>query len=60
MTTTQLNIRVPFILKERAQKKAEELGTNVNFLIKLFLSSFIRNDTVEITHKVNLEKIFDK
>ena len=59
MTTTQLNIRVPYIIKERAQKKAEDLGTNVNFLVKLFLSSFIQNDCVEITQKVDLEKVFD-
>lgn len=59
MTTTQLNIRVPYIIKERAQKKAEDLGTNVNFLVKLFLSSFVKNDCVEITQKVDLEKVFD-
>lgn len=59
MTTTQLNIRIPIAIKDRAQKKAEELGTNVNFLVKLFLSSFIKNDSVEIKHSVDLEKVFD-
>jgi len=60
MTTTQLNIRVPLLIKERAKKKAEELGTNINFLVKLFLSSFLKNDSVEIKHKVDLEKVFDQ
>jgi hypothetical protein len=29
-------------------------------LVKLFLSSFLKNDSVEIKHKVDLEKVFDQ
>ncbi len=60
-TTTQLNLRIPVKLKELAQSKAENYGTNLNFLVKLFLSKFVEDDNiVEIKQNIKMEKIFDK
>ncbi len=60
MSTAQLNMRIPATIKDKAQKKAEDLGSNLNFIIKLFLVKFI-SDTkiVEIQQDVLLENIFD-
>ena len=42
MNTTQINFRIPLELKQMAQLKAEEYGTNLNFLMKLFLTKFVQ------------------
>ncbi len=61
MTTTQLNIRLPIDIKTKAQDKAEKIGTNLNFLIKLFLSKFITDDAVvHIAQDIHIEKVFDQ
>ena len=38
MATAQLNLRIPIDLKTKAQNKAESFWTNLNFLVKLFLT----------------------
>lgn len=59
--TTQLNLRIPTEVKETAQNKAKKMWTNLNFLVKLFLSKFIsENDIVEIKQSIKMEKLFDK
>ena len=61
MTTAQLNIRIPAEIKTQAQDKAIQYGTNLNFLIKIFLSKFIADDNlVIIKQDINMEKIFDE
>jgi len=40
--TTQINFRIPVDLKIQAQEKAESYGTNLNFLVKLFLTKFVK------------------
>jgi len=40
--TTQINFRIPVDLKTKAQEKAESYGTNLNFLVKLFLTKFVK------------------
>ena len=61
MSTTQLNIRIPIDIKNKAQDKAEKIGTNLNFLIKLFLSKFITDtNTVQIVQNIDMEKVFDQ
>jgi antitoxin component of RelBE/YafQ-DinJ toxin-antitoxin module len=40
--TTQINFRIPVDLKTQAQEKAESYGTNLNFLVKLFLTKFVK------------------
>ena len=58
--TTQINFRIPVELKAQAQEKAESYGTNLNFLIKLFLTKFVKWDNVvQISQDVDMEKIFD-
>lgn len=60
-TTAQLNLRIPTKLKKTAQLKAENYGTNLNFLVKLFLKKFVEdNNIVEIKQNIKMEKIFDK
>ena len=59
--TTQINFRIPVDLKIQAQEKAESYGTNLNFLVKLFLTKFVKwEDIVKITQDVDMEKVFDK
>ena len=59
--TAQINFRIPVDLKQKAQKKAESCWTNLNFLVKLFLTIFVSWDNVvEITQDINMEKIFDE
>lgn len=59
--TTQINFRIPVDLKTKAQEKAESCGTNLNFLVKLFLTKFVKwDDVVQITQDVDMEKIFDQ
>lgn len=59
--TTQINFRIPVDLKAQAQEKAERCGTNLNFLVKLFLTKFVKwEDVVHITQDVDMEKVFDK
>jgi len=61
MSTTQLNVRIPIDIKTKAQDKAEKIGTNLNFLIKLFLSKFITDDSVvHIAQNVQIDKVFDQ
>lgn len=61
MNTTQINFRIPLELKQLAQLKAEKYGTNLNFLIKLFLTKFIQWDNiVTFTQEIDMEKIFDE
>jgi len=61
VTTAQINLRIPVSIKLKAQEKAEKIGTNVNFLVKMFLSKFIANDdAVTISQDVHMEKIFDQ
>jgi len=60
-TTAQLNLRIPVGIKLKAQEKAEKIWTNVNFLVKMFLSKFIMNDNiVTIQQDVHMENIFDQ
>ena len=60
-TTTQLNLRIPVKLKKKAQNKAQNFWTNLNFLVKLFLIKFIQDDDlIEIKQNIKMEKIFDK
>lgn len=60
-TTTQLNLRLPIDIKIRAQKKAEKIWTNINFLVKMFLSKFIiSDDAVTIQQDIHMENIFDQ
>ncbi|AHB41355.1 hypothetical protein P148_SR1C00001G0564 [candidate division SR1 bacterium RAAC1_SR1_1] len=60
-TTTQLNLRVPTDIKTKAQDKAEKIGTNLNFLIKIFLSKFVvEDDLVIIKQDIHMDKVFDK
>lgn len=60
-TTTQLNLRIPIDIKTQAQNKAEKIWTNLNFLIKMFLSKFVvEDDLVIIKQDINIEKVFDK
>ncbi len=59
--TLQLNLRVPVDLKVEAQKKAEKLWTNINFLVKMFLSKFVKEENLVIMQQdIKMEKIFDK
>lgn len=59
--TAQINFRIPVDLKQEAQEKAESCWTNLNFLVKLFLTKFVSWDNVvEITQDINMEKIFDE
>lgn len=59
--TTQINFRIPVDLKTKAQEKAESCGTNLNFLVKLFLTKFVKwDDIVHITQDVDMEKVFDQ
>ncbi|PJA49032.1 MAG: hypothetical protein CO170_00735 [candidate division SR1 bacterium CG_4_9_14_3_um_filter_40_9] len=59
--TAQLNIRIPVSIKSKAQDKAEKIGTNLNFLIKMFLSKFImQNDIVTFQQDIHTDKIFDQ
>lgn len=61
ITTTQLNLRIPVSIKERAQEKAESIWTNINFLVKMFLSKFIISDKiVTIKQDIHMENIFDQ
>lgn len=60
-TTTQLNLRVPTDIKTKAQDKAEKIWTNLNFLIKIFLSKFVvEDDLVIIKQDIHMDKVFDK
>ena len=59
--TTQINFRIPVDLKTQAQEKAESYGTNLNFLVKLFLTKFVKwDDIVRVTQDVDMEKVFDQ
>ncbi len=58
--TTQLNFRIPTNIKDKAQDKAHKMWTNLNFLVKLFLSKFVSEDIVLIQQDVDIEKIFDE
>lgn len=59
--TTQINFRIPVDLKTQAQEKAESYWTNLNFLVKLFLTKFVKwDDIVRVTQDVDMEKIFDQ
>lgn len=59
--TTQINFRIPIDLKTQAQEKAERCGTNLNFLVKLFLTKFVKwDDIVKITQDVDMERVFDQ
>ena len=59
--TTQLNLRIPINLKIKAQEKAEKIWTNLNFLVKMFLSKFTISDSaVTIKQDIHIEKIFDQ
>lgn len=61
MNTTQINFRIPLELKQLAQLKAEEYGTNLNFLMKLFLTKFVQwENIVTFTQEIDMEKIFDE
>ena len=61
MNTTQINFRIPLELKQLAQLKAEKYGTNLNFLMRLFLTKFIQWDNiVTFTQEIDMEKIFDE
>ncbi len=60
-TSAQLNIRIPISIKSRAQDKAEKMGTNLNFLIKMFLSKFImQDDIVTFQQDIHTDKIFNQ
>ncbi len=59
--TTQVNFRIPVDIKHKAQLKAERYWTNLNFLMKLFLTKFAKEDNVvEVFQDVNMENIFDE
>lgn len=59
--TTQINFRIPVDLKTKAQEKAERCGTNLNFLVKLFLTKFVKwEDVVHIRQDIDMEKVFDQ
>lgn len=59
--TTQINFRIPVDLKTQAQEKAETYWTNLNFLVKLFLTKFVKwDDIVKVTQDVDIEKVFDQ
>jgi len=56
----QVNFRIPLDLKERAWKKAEQLGTDPSSLMRLFWTQFVeKDDVVQIRQTVDMEKIFD-
>jgi len=61
MASTQINFRIPVDLKNDAMKKAQEMGYNLNGIVKIFLYKFVNeDDLVAIRSDVRLEKIFDR
>lgn len=61
MSSTQINFRIPADLKNNAMKKAQEMGYNLNGIVKIFLYKFVdEDDIVTIRSDIRLEKIFDR
>lgn len=62
MASSQVNIRIPILLKHEAQKKAENMGMNLSAVLKLFLEKFVKEDVLKIQKRedVEWEKVFNK
>ncbi len=59
--TVQVNFRIPSDLKERAWKKAEQIGTDPSSILKLFLMQFVeKDDIVRIEQTIDMDKVFDE
>ena len=57
----QVNFRIPARLKERAWKKAEQIGTDPSSLMRLFWTQFVEKDNVvHIQCTVDMDQIFDE
>jgi addiction module RelB/DinJ family antitoxin len=46
---TQVNLKIDLYVKERAQKRAEELGLSLSAIVNATLSQFARTGTLELS-----------
>ncbi len=61
VNTTQINLRIPYTLRNQARAKAKDMWTNLNFLIKLFLLKFVSEENIiDIQTKIDWDKIFNQ
>lgn len=59
--TTQVNFRLPMSVKQRAMDKAQSLGTNLNHIMKIFLTTFANDDGVaKVSYDFDFDLLFDQ
>ncbi|HMT00857.1 MAG TPA: hypothetical protein PKC14_00890 [Candidatus Absconditabacterales bacterium] len=57
--TTQINFRLPAILKKHAYQKAQGMGLSLNMIVKIFLERFIASKNI-VTLEVDSDRVFDE
>ena len=67
MTTTtlqdersQINVRIPTILKQKAQQKAEDMNLSLSFVVMHFLEKFAEEDVFQVHTDIDFDTIFDR
>ena len=58
-TRSQVNVRIPLSLKEKAQKKAATMHLSLSFIVTHFLEKFAEEDIIRFHSDIDFDTVFD-